>query len=251
MTNPQIEMAERTTIDGIQRRVTSPTEWRIAQDALRAREKELTRAHDRLAAERRRLAWTLVASDYRFEGPNGSATLADLFQGRRQLIVYHHMLKAADPSPCAGCCMVADQIPHLAHLHARNTSLVFVSGAPIAEIEAFKSRMGWTFRWYQTTDGFDADHGVTGGFGLNVFYRYGREIYRTYFTTGRGVEALGTVWSLLDLTPLGRQETWEDAPSGTPQTESYEWWRLHDRYESTNRDRPAVEDCCATPPEGI
>jgi predicted dithiol-disulfide oxidoreductase (DUF899 family) len=180
--------------------------------------------------------------NYRFKGPYGAAALADLFDGRRQLITYHHMLKPADSSPCEGCCMVADQIPHLAHLHARDTTLAFVSKAPVAEIEALKARMGWTLPWYETMDNFNADHGVTSGFGLNVFYRDGDDIYRTYFTTGRGLETLGTVWTLLDLTPLGRQEVWEEAPAGTPQSEPYRWWRRHDEYDATAER--AEDRCC-------
>ena len=224
---------EAAAIDGIERQIVSSGRWNSDHDVLRSREKELTHAHDRLAAERRRAPWARVERNYRFKGLDSEATLADLFDGRKQLIVYHHMLRPADPSPCEGCCMVADQIPHLAHLHARNTTLAFVSKAPIGEIEALKGRMGWTVPWYETTDSFNADHGVSGGFGLNVFYRDGGDIYRTYFTTGRGVETLGTVWTLLDLTPLGRQEVWEDAPGGTPQTEPYQWWRRHDEYRAT------------------
>lgn len=219
------------TIDGIERRIVSPEAWRRDHEAVLAREKALTRAHDALAAERRRQPWMKVEGDYAFTGPSGEARLADLFDGRRQLIVYHHMLRPADPAPCEGCSMVGDQIPHLAHLHVRDTALAFVSRAPIAEIEAFRRRMGWAMPWYETTDGFNADFGVTDGFGLNVFYRDGAEVYRTYFTTGRGVETLGTIWTLLDLTPLGRQETWEEAPAGTPQTPPYGWWRLHDAYD--------------------
>lgn len=218
-------------IDGTRRQIVPSETWVRHHDAVRDREKELTQAHDELAAERRRSPWTKVEQTYRFSGPEGAATLADLFQSRKQLIVYHHMLQPADPNPCAGCCMVADQIPHLAHLNARNTTLVFVSKAPIAEIDSLKLRMGWALPWYESIDGFNADFGVNEGFGLNVFYRDGRDIYRTYFTTGRGVETLGTVWTLLDLTPLGRQETWEEAPAGTPQTESYRWWRRHDEYD--------------------
>ncbi len=220
------------TIDGVKRRIASREEWQRALQDLRAKEKELTRAHDQLAAERRRGPWIRVVNDYLFEGPTGTIHLGDLFDGRRQLIVYHHMLKPADPSPCSGCGMVGDQIPHLAHLHQRDTSLVFVSRAPLAEIEAFKERMDWTIPWFATADTFNADFNVTGGFGLNVFYRDGGEIYRTYFTTGRGVETLGTIWSFLDLTPFGRQETWEQAPEGTPQTAPYTWWRLHDEYDA-------------------
>ena len=206
------------------------SDWQAALAALRAEEKALTRAHDRLAAERRRLPWQPVRKSYAFETPQGPVGLADLFEGRRQLIVYHHMLRPADPDPCSGCGMVGDQIPNLAHLYARDTSLVFVSKAPLSEIEAFRARMGWAMPWVETTDDFNADFGVKGGFGLNVFIREGEDVYRTYFTSGRGVETLGTAFTLLDLTPLGRQETWEDAPEGVAQTPPYEWWRLHDEY---------------------
>jgi predicted dithiol-disulfide oxidoreductase (DUF899 family) len=204
--------------------------WSALMADLRAEEKALTGAHDALAAKRRRLPGVRVTKLYSFEGPEGAVGLEDLFAGRRQLIVYHHMLKPADPSPCSGCCMVGDQFPHLAHLNARDTSLVLVSRAPFEEIEALKSRLGWSLPWYVTLDDFNADHDVIDGFGLNVFFRDKTGIYRTYFTTGRGVETLGTVWTLLDLTPLGRQEDWEDSPSGTPQGPRYHWWRLNDQY---------------------
>lgn len=213
------------------RRIVRPGAWQNDLAELRKAEKDLTREQDRLAARRRHLPWVKLDRDYAFEGPDGAASLADLFDGRTQLIVYHNMLKPADPSPCEGCCMVADQIPHLAHLHARDTSLVLVSKAPITEIEAFRTRMGWSMPWYETRDSFNADFDVTTGFGLNAFYRDGPDIYRTYFTTGCGVETLGTVWTLLDLTPLGRQEDWEDAPEGTPHTKPYQWWRRHDAYD--------------------
>lgn len=130
--------------------------------------------------------------------------------------------------------MVGDQIPHLAHLahlHQRQTTLAFVSTAPIDEIVAFRRRMGWSLPWYSIGDDFNTDFDVGEEFGINVFYTDGAGIYRTYFTAGRGVETLGSLWALLDLTPLGRQETWEDSPPGTPQTASYQWWRLHDRYQ--------------------
>lgn len=214
--------------------IVSDEAWRTARQELLRKEKELTRARDALAAERRRLPMVEVEKEYTFEGPEGEVTLLDLFDGRRQLIVYHHMLKPTDPAPCEGCGMVGDQIPHLGHLHARDTSLVFVSRAPIAEIEAFKKRMGWQMPWFETADGFNPDFDVTGGFGLNVFFRDGKQIYRTFFTTGRGVETLGTTWTFLDLTPLGRQETWEDSPEGWPQTPPYEWWRLHDEYQDVD-----------------
>ncbi|WP_212751873.1 DUF899 domain-containing protein [Roseovarius arcticus] len=210
--------------------VVSRGKWMAAHEALLAKEKELTQAHDRLAAERRLQPWEKVEKDYVFVTPSGNAGLADLFDGRRQLIVYHHMLKPADPAPCSGCGMVGDQIPHLAHLNARDTSLVFVSRAPLDEIQAFRARMGWQMPWVETTDDFGANFDVPKYFGLNVFIRDGGDIFRTYFTKGRGVETLGTAWTLLDLTPLGRQETWEDAPDGTPQKPAHEWIRLHDEY---------------------
>jgi predicted dithiol-disulfide oxidoreductase (DUF899 family) len=139
--------------------------------------------------------------------------------------------------------MVVDQIPHLAHLHARDVSFALVSRAPLAAIEPFRKRMGWTIPWYSSfeTD-FSHDFGVGPAvpkkgeyqdgenFGLSVLLRDGGEIFRTYFTTARGVEALGSVWSFLDVTPFGRQEKWEDSPPGYPQTEPYQWWRRHDEY---------------------
>ncbi len=218
--------------------VVSRQEWTAAREVLLAKEKELTQAHDRLAAERRRQPWEKVEKDYVFVTPSGKSGLAGLFDGRRQLIVYHHMLKPADPNPCSGCGMVGDQIPHLAHLHARDTSLVFVSRAPLHEIEAFQARMGWQMPWVETTDDFGADFDVPKYFGVNVFIRDGSDIFRTYFTKGRGVETLGTAWTLLDLTPLGRQETWEDAPAGTPQEAAHEGLRLHDEYGT---DDPSAE----------
>jgi predicted dithiol-disulfide oxidoreductase (DUF899 family) len=174
-----------------------------------------------------------ISTDYVFEGPDGPASLLGLFDGRRQLIVYHFMLFPGDSAPCSGCSMVADHIGPLAHLHARDTSLVLVSRAPYAEIAPVKARMGWDVAWFSSFgNDFNADCGITDGFGLSVFLRDGDDVFRTYFTNGRGVETLGSVWSFLDLTPLGRQEDWEDSPAGYPQTPRYAWWRLHDDYSA-------------------
>jgi predicted dithiol-disulfide oxidoreductase (DUF899 family) len=127
--------------------------------------------------------------------------------------------------------------PSVAEQDAAAGQEALVSRAPSAEIEAFKKRMGWTIPWVSSAaSGFDADFGVTTGFGLNVFLRDGDEVFRTYFTSGRGVEALGSNWSFLDLTPLGRQEDWEDSPEGWPQARPYEWWRLHDEYYDEVQD---------------
>jgi predicted dithiol-disulfide oxidoreductase (DUF899 family) len=215
--------------------VVSPEEWQAAHAELLAKEKEATRASDALAAERRRLPMVRFGKDYVFEGPGGPAGLLDLFEGRRQLIVYHFMFAPYVPgwpeAGCDGCSMVVDNIGHLAHLHARDISLVLVSEAAVEQIEAYKRRMGWTIPWFSHAgNDFNADCGVTTGFGLSVFIRDDQSAYRTYFTTGRGVEALGSNWTFLDLTPLGRQEHWEDSPPGRPQGPPYEWWRRHDEY---------------------
>jgi predicted dithiol-disulfide oxidoreductase (DUF899 family) len=224
--------------------VVSQEKWQAALDELRAKEKAQTRARDALAAERRRLPRVRIEKNYVFEGPKGKVQLADLFEERRQLILYHFMFGALQEVGCDGCSMVLDQICHLAHLQARDTSFAAVSRAPIAKIEAYRKRMGWNVPWASSFEtSFSRDFGLGPAepkkgeyqdgemFGLSVFLRDGGEIYRTYFTTHRGVETLGPVWTLLDLTPFGRQEEWEDSPEGYPQTKPYEWWRRHDEYD--------------------
>jgi predicted dithiol-disulfide oxidoreductase (DUF899 family) len=127
--------------------------------------------------------------------------------------------------------MFVDQLTHLAHLNARDVSFALVSRAPIARLHAYRDWMGWDVPWVSSGDStFNPDMGVRGGFGFNVFLRDGDDVLRTYFTSGRGVEAIGSVWSILDRTPFGRQETWEDSPAGVPQSDPYVWWDLHDRY---------------------
>ncbi len=197
--------------------VVSPTEWQVARDGLLVKEKEATRARDALAAERRRLPMVRIEKEYVFDGANGKASLLDLFEGRRQLIVYHFMFGPNQDEGCDGCSTFVDGIVHLAHLHARDTSLALVSRAPLAKIGPFKQRMGWTVPWYSAFESeFNVDFGVSPesprpgdyqdgeSFGLSVFLRDGGSVFRTYFTAGRGVEALGSTWTLLDLTPLGR-----------------------------------------------
>jgi predicted dithiol-disulfide oxidoreductase (DUF899 family) len=214
--------------------IVSPQEWEAAREALLVKEKELTRARDALAAERRRMPRMAVEKDYRFEGPDGSAGLPDLFAGRRQLIVYRFFYEpgvAGWPERgCGGCSFLADQVAHLAHLNARDTTLAFASRAPQPEIARWKARMGWEMPWYTITDGFDADFGVDEWHGTNAFLRDGDRIFRTYFVNSRGDEAMGSTWSYLDLTALGRQEEWERSPEGYPQTPPYQWWHLHDEY---------------------
>jgi predicted dithiol-disulfide oxidoreductase (DUF899 family) len=208
--------------------VVTPEEWAAAAAELRAAEKEHMRAGDALAARRRRMPM-VEFGNYTFEGADGPASLLDLFEGRRQLVVYQFM---RGPAWCEGCCMFTDQISELAHLHARDTSIAIVSLSEYRDLAALRERMGWQVPFYSSAgNDFAADCGTAEGFGLSVFLRDDSDrVFRTYFTSDRGVEAVGTVWSILDRTPLGRQETWEDTPPGRPQTPPYQWWRLHDEY---------------------
>ncbi|MBK5232637.1 MAG: DUF899 domain-containing protein [Thermoleophilia bacterium] len=215
----------------------SPQEWEAARAELLIKEKELTRARDAMAAERRRMPRMEVEKDYKFEGPDGPVSLLDLFDGRRQLIVYRFFF---DPdvtgypdAGCPGCSMGADQQANPLHLNARDTSLAYVSKAPQENIERLKAKMGWELiPWYTLTDDFDVDHGVGEWHGTNAFIRDDEDrIFRTYFLDARGDEAMGSTWTYLDITALGRQEKWEDSPEGYPQTPPYGWWRRHNEYD--------------------
>jgi predicted dithiol-disulfide oxidoreductase (DUF899 family) len=227
--------------------IVSPHEWEAAREELLVKEKELTRARDALAAERRRMPRLAVEKDFRFEGPSGPASLLDLFDGRRQLIVYRFFFEpgvAGWPEVgCPGCSMVADQVAHPAHLNARDTTLAFVSRAPQADIESLKARMGWAIiPWYTLTDDFDADFGVDEWHGTNAFFRDDENrIFRTYFVNNRGDEVMGGTWSYLDITALGRQEEWEDSPEGYPQTPTYQWWKRHNEYDAPGSEADAAE----------
>jgi predicted dithiol-disulfide oxidoreductase (DUF899 family) len=210
--------------------IVSEEKWQESRNTLLVKEKEATRARDALAAERRRLPMTEYRSDYEFDGPDGRVTLLDLFEGRPQLIVYHFWHPPGG-EPCGGCSMFTDQLGHLAHMNARDLTLALVSTAPQDQIAALKQRMGWTVPWYTVVgDEFQTARGTTEYFSLDVFLRDGDRVFLTYATRGRGVEALGPVWTFLDLTPLGRQEEWEDTPPGRPQSPPYQWWRKHDEY---------------------
>ena len=221
-------------------RIVSPDKWRAAHEKLLAKEKTATHARDALAAARRRQPMVRIDKDYVFEGPRGTLRLLDMFEGRRQLILYHFMFAPGvggwPSAGCPGCSWVVDQIGNLSHLHARDTSFVLVSLAPLKRIAAYQKRMGWTIPWFSSagTD-FNRDFGLSTPrgeiFGLSVFLRDGDKVYRSYFTNARGVEALGSTFTYLDLTPYGRQETWEDSPKGWPQTPPYQWWRRHDEYK--------------------
>jgi predicted dithiol-disulfide oxidoreductase (DUF899 family) len=228
--------------------VVSQEEWEAANERLIAKEKALMKQSDAIAAERRRQPIMRIEKEYEFEGASGKATLLDLFEGRRQLFVYNFMFGPNQEVGCDGCSMVVDQLTHLAHLHARDTSFALASRAPFEKLERYRERMGWDVPWYSWGAG---DYGVELGlsppepqpgeyqdgemFALNAYFRDGEEIYRIYFTSRRGLEVIGPVWSFLDRSLLGRQETWEDSPEGWPQTPPYGWWRRHDEYEEDGR----------------
>ncbi|HKP41071.1 DUF899 domain-containing protein [Mycobacterium sp.] len=215
--------------------VVSPQEWQSAWRALLVKEKELTRARDALAAQRRRMPWQAIEKEYVFDGPDGKKSLLDLFDGRRQLIIYRAFL---DPGVhgwpehgCVGCSLMADHIGNLSHLNARDTTMVYASRGQQSDIERIKARMGWEIPWFTITDDFDKDFGVDEWHGTNAFIRDDDgHIYRTYFINNRGDEVFVNTWSFLDMTALGRQEEWEDSPEGYPQSPPYEWWCWHDAY---------------------
>ena len=228
-------------IAGVARKVVSPTEWRRARAAMTAREKKHMRAMDAIAAARRRMPWMKIEKPYAFEGPKGRVDLVDLFDGRTQLALYHFMfgpkVEGWPEKGCVGCSFVADQISHLDHIHARGITFAMVSAAPIADIQGLRERFGWNrWPWYSGTAEFNRDLDVSdksgNSFGLNVFLRDGQDVYRTHFVARRGLEAFGTAWSFFDVVPFGRQETWQDAPAGTPQDAPYQWWRRHGEYDA-------------------
>jgi predicted dithiol-disulfide oxidoreductase (DUF899 family) len=221
--------------------IVTAQEWEAARQQMLVKEKEVTRAKDALAAARRRMPWLAVEKDYAFDGPAGKASLLDLFEERRQLILYRAFFEPGvhgwPDHACPGCSLVADQVAHVAHLNARDTTLAFASRAPQPDIARLKVRMGWEIPWYTMTDEFDADFGVDEWHGTNAFIREGDAVFRTYFLNNRGDEAMGSTWSYLDITALGRQEEWEDSPDGYPQTPPYSWWRWHDAYRDSGDDQ--------------
>src|SRR5579862_6430637 len=233
--------------------VVSAQEWNAAREKLLVKEKELMHARDAMAAARRRMPWMAVEKKYEFEGPTGRVTLLDLFEGRPQLILYRAFFEPGvfgwPDHACRGCSLGADQVSNLAHLNARDTTLVYASRAPQADIARLKQRMGWEMPWYTMTDSFDADFGVDEWHGHNVFFREGDKVFRTYFINNRGDEAMGSVWSYLDTTPLGRQENWEDSPEGYPQTAPYKWWNWHDNYNAQAAPDPKWVDIITDPQE--
>ena len=253
-------------------RVVSRAEWLTARKELLAKEKEFTRYRDAVNAQRRRLPMVRIDKEYVFDGPGGKARLLDLFEGWRQLIVYHFMFDPSWDEGCQSCSFVTDNIGHLAHLHARDTSLVLVSRAPLAKIEPFKKRMGWTFPWYSSFGSdFNYDFHVTmdetvapveynyrgkveliqkgesfftegESHGLSIFLCDGGDLFHTYSTYARGTDLLVGTYNYLDLTALGRQEDWEEPP-GRSDGPFMHWVRHHDRYENIAK---ATTSCCGS-----
>jgi predicted dithiol-disulfide oxidoreductase (DUF899 family) len=239
--------------------VVSRAEWLAARKELLAKEKELTQYRDAVNAERRRLPMVKIKKDYIFEGPDGKVCLLDLFERCRQLVVYHFMFDPSWDEGCPSCSFLADNIGHLAHLRARDTSLALISRAPLAKIEPFKKRMGWTVPWYSSFGSdFNYDFHVTldeavapveynyrdkaelvqkgesyftqgESHGLSVFLREGDNIFHTYSTYARGTDQLVGTYTYLDLTPLGRQEDWEES-HGRSNSPFLAWVRHHDKY---------------------
>lgn len=214
--------------------IVSQEIWQKQIDLLREKEKSLTRARDEVNALRRRLPMVKVDKNYVFTGERGNASLLDLFEGRKQLIVYHFMFGPDWKAGCPGCSWVTDGMSHPAHLNARDTSIALISRAPLERLLNFRDRMGWSLPWYSSLNGaFNFDFGATiddrENHVVSVFLREDDEVYRTYYTDRRGVEHLGSHWAYLDMTPYGRQEVWEDSPKGWPQGDK-NWTRRHDEY---------------------
>jgi predicted dithiol-disulfide oxidoreductase (DUF899 family) len=230
--------------------IATRDEWLAARKELLAKEKEASHARDVLNAQRRALPMVKIDKEYLFDGPSGKSSLFDLFDGRRQLITYHFMFDPSWDEGCSSCSFLTDNIGHLSHLHFRDTTLALVSRAPLAKIERFRDRMGWSIPWYSSfgTD-FNYDFHVTmddsvlpveynykdkaaieaAGMpwhtsgeqhGLSVFLREGDAVFHTYSTYGRGLDLMAGAYNYLDLTPLGRQEV------GTGVTEFHH----HDKY---------------------
>src|SRR3954447_16259664 len=200
--------------------------WRRELDELRRREKAATRELDAIAAQRRRLPMVELP-DYILQGEQGPIRLVDVFEGKRQLITYHHMWFDDSEWQCGGCTSYTAQFTRLDFLDNYDARFVVVTQGPIDEALAYKAKVGNQMTWYSTSDspfGGDVDAPAGGGFGMNVFLRYGDTVYRTWHTNGRGTEQLSHTFGLIDLLPWGRQEEWQDSPEGWPKSPTYSKW---------------------------
>jgi predicted dithiol-disulfide oxidoreductase (DUF899 family) len=200
--------------------------WRKELAELRAREKAATRELDAIAAQRRRLPMVRMP-EYTLVGADGPVRLVDIFDGRSQLIVYNHMWEPGAEWQCGGCTSLTSSFTRLGFLDNYDARFVIVTQGPIEEALAYAERVGNTMTWYSTADspfGADVDAPPGGGFAMNVFLRDGDTVYRTWHTTGRGVEQLTYTFALVDILPYGRQEEWQDSPAGWPQAPAYSGW---------------------------
>ncbi len=206
--------------------IVSREEWLVKRETLLLREKELTRERDRVNAERRRLPMVKIAKEYLFDTQAGKQSLAELFEGRKQLIVYHFMFDPQWDEGCPGCTGFVNAIGDLSMLNERDTTFALVSRAPLAKLTAYQTLMGWRIPWHSSFGSdFNYDYQATleGGEsqGLSVFFGMDDSVFHTYSTYGRGVEMLTDAYPLLDVTPYGRQEAFEDSPPGWPQKPTY------------------------------
>jgi predicted dithiol-disulfide oxidoreductase (DUF899 family) len=233
-------------------KIVTREEWLAARKKHLLDEKKLTEKFDRLHAKRRRLPMVKIEKDYVFDGPEGKRSLLQLFDNRRQLIVYHFMFDPAWEKACPGCTSYVDALGDLSMLHARDTTFVVISRAPLAKLEAYKAQKGWSIPWYSSFGSdFNYDFHVTldeqvapleynyrgkeeldareaeayfrngEQHGLSVFFRLADEVFHTYSAYARGTESLTNAYTLLDTTPYGRQEDFEDSPRGWPQKPTY------------------------------
>ena len=231
--------------------IVPPAQWLAVRKKLLVQEKELTRHYDRVGAERRRLPMVKIEKDYRFDGPGGECDLNALFEHRRQLIIYHFMFDPAWERGCSGCTWYIDALGDLSILNGHDTTFALVSRAPLAKLEVYRKERGWSIAWYSSYDtGFNYDFQVTNDpkvrppeynyrsmveneahnspnnllgeeHGLSVFFRLGDEVFHTYSAYARGTEPYGNARALLDATPYGRQQEFEDSPPGWPQNPTY------------------------------
>jgi predicted dithiol-disulfide oxidoreductase (DUF899 family) len=233
--------------------IVSEGEWLAERKKLLADEKQLTHERDRINAKRRRLPMVKLDKEYTFDGPDGKQSLLDLFDGRRQLIVYHFMFDPAWDKGCPGCTGLVDALGDLSMLADRDTTFVLISRAPLAKLQKYQKERGWSWPWYSSAGSdFNYDFHVTldeskappqynyrekaelqsrkgeepwflegESHGLSVFFRIDDDVFHSYSTYARGCEGLTNAYSLLDLTPYGRQEDFEDSPQGWPQKPTY------------------------------
>lgn len=234
--------------------IASVSQWRADRLQLLAQEKDLTHHKDRVNALRRRLPMVKIEKDYTFEGPRGKAMLLDIFSAHRQLIIYHFMFDPAWEKGCPGCTGLINAMGDLSMLNKRDTTFALVSRAPLPKLQAYKTAQGWDFNWYSSFGSdFNYDFHATldekiapieynyrnraelaangspnpptgESHAMSVFFRIGHEVYHTYSTYARGAESLTDAYSLLDITPYGRQEDFEDSPAGWPQMPTYGGW---------------------------